>query len=405
LHPSCPCPLGGPGSKAFPRRPRAWKASFQTHPLVVFSSLRSLTGGGRQPTRTWPGTSPGVPSPSALDGSEQLVAPEIPSSDLPARTVFHLITPCTPPRSRPALFRAGGALGVAPCRALIIPEIRTPLGAGYPPVVALTARGVSPAGTRPFGRPRRLAETEDVGSLHRDRPCGRAWEAGALVFRGATSEAVELESPEGDSARVATCPGEREPVARSAPRTTAEVPVEGRRAEARRGSPRAAEPMASRPCDAVRCLAPSLAARGRCSLRSRTAVRHRVRRCRQVRSLTGVSRSKVQEEVRPPPPWLNDPWLVPGQGYEERAGKADYRVLLPPGSRSCSSGFGRSASRCSPGLSPLQGFPPRRRGVAFTTQPLASVDPVAPEGGFEICSTGVRRHRDWLVSFGDCRPS
>jgi hypothetical protein len=148
-----------------------------------------------------------------------------------------------------------------------------------------------------------------------------------------------------------------------------------------------------------------LAARGRCSLRSRTAWRHRIRRCRQVRSSFGRSRRKVQAEVRPPPPCLNGPWLVPGQGYEERAGKAAYRVLLPPGSRSCSSGFGRSASPCSPGLSPLQGFPPRCRGVAFTTRPLASVDPVAPEGGFEICSPGVRRRRGWLVSFGDCRPS
>jgi hypothetical protein len=69
---------------------------------------------------------------------------------LPARTVFHLVTPYTPPRSRPALFRAGGALGVAPSRALILPEIRTPLGAGYPLVVSFSTRSVSPAGARPI---------------------------------------------------------------------------------------------------------------------------------------------------------------------------------------------------------------------------------------------------------------
>jgi hypothetical protein len=201
--------------------------------------------------------------------------------------------------------------------------------------------------------------------------------------RGVTPEAVDLVSSEDDTARVASCPGERGPVTRPAPRTTVRVPVEGRRAEVRRNSPRTRNRMALRPRDAVRCLAPGSAARGRRAWRIEPAKRHRIRRCRQVRSSFDRSRTKVRAEVRPPPPWLNGPWLVPAQGYEERAGKAAYRVLLPPGSRTCVSGFGRSAGRCSPGLSPLQGIPPRRRGVAFTTRSLAIVGPVAPEGGSE----------------------
>jgi len=56
--------------------------------------------------------------------------------------------------------------------------------------------------------------------------------------RGVTPEAVDLVASEDDTARVSSCPGERGPVSRPAPRTTVRVPVEGRHAEARRGSPR-----------------------------------------------------------------------------------------------------------------------------------------------------------------------
>jgi hypothetical protein len=91
-----------------------------------------------------PGTSHGVSSPSALAGPEQLVAPELPTSDLPARMVSHRITPCTPSRSVPALFHAGSALGVAPCRALIPLQVRAPLGARYPLVVAVPSQPCIP---------------------------------------------------------------------------------------------------------------------------------------------------------------------------------------------------------------------------------------------------------------------
>jgi len=304
------------------------------------------------------------------------------------------------------LFRAGGALGVAPYRALILPKIRTPLGAGYPLVVALPAKPVSLLEPVPLGRPRRLAETEAIGGS-----------STTTVLSDGRGRPKPLSSAE-------PLPG------RSTwhhPKVTPHVSPRARVNAVRFPDPRPGRPPEClwrgdaprrvvaphvrrnrRPCGhamqfgvSPRCSA----ARGLCNLRSRTAERHRIRRCRQIRSSFGRSRSKVRAEVRPPPPWLNGPWLVPDQGYEERAGKAVYRVLLPPGSRTCRPGFSQTTSRCSPGLSPLQGIPPRRRGVAFTTRPLTSVDPVAPEGGFEICSSGVRRHRGWLVSFGDCHPS
>jgi hypothetical protein len=162
----------------------------------------------------------------------------------------------------------------------------------------------------PLGRPRRLARTEDRRSAAPCRPFGRAREAAARVPRGATSEAVDLasSSSEEGTARVATCPGERETVARPAPRTTARGPVEGRRAEACRGSPRAAEPEAFRPRDAVRCLSPMLG-RARPPLLAK-----RDRMAPPAPALppeTGASASrswtKVRAEVRPPPPWLNGP--------------------------------------------------------------------------------------------------
>lgn len=46
----------------------------------------------------------------------------------------------------------------------------------------------------------------------------------------------------------------------------------------------------------------SSAAHGHCSLRSRTAKRYRIQRCRQIRTSFGRSRPKVQAKVRPPPP-------------------------------------------------------------------------------------------------------
>jgi hypothetical protein len=110
------------------------------HPLLVLPSLRSLTGGGRQDTRTRPGTSPEVSSPSAHGGSRQQVLLELPTFSLLARLVSHHCAPSTPPRSDPALFRAGGALGVAPFRALIIPKVRTHSWVGYPRVGPLSAR-------------------------------------------------------------------------------------------------------------------------------------------------------------------------------------------------------------------------------------------------------------------------
>jgi hypothetical protein len=149
--------------------------------------------------------------------------------------------------------------------------------------------------------------------------------------RGVTPEAVDLVSSEDDTARVASCPGERGPVTRPAPRTTVRVPVEGRRAEVRRNSPRTRNRMALRPRDAVRCLAPCSAARGRRSLRIEPAKRHRIRRCRQVRSSFGRSRTKVRAEVRPPPPWLNGPWLVPETGIRRTSRESRLQGIAPSG--------------------------------------------------------------------------
>jgi hypothetical protein len=373
---------------------------------VVFSSLRSLTGGGRQDRR---------------NGLAPLLG------FLPLR---HLLRIGAASRAGDTILRLAGAYGFSPLHALHSAPIPSGLvscrwrpwgcalqsvdlsGDPYPSRGRVPSCRFKPcltgilvwspyhSGVRADWRRRR-----PLGTGHRVRPCGRAWEAETRDHRGVTPEAVDLVASEDVTARVASCPGERGPVTRSAPRTTVRVPVEGRCAEARRDSPRTRNGMALRPRVAVRCLASCSAARGRRSLRIEPAKRHRIRRCRQVRSSFGRSRTKVRAEGRPPPPWLNGPWLVPDQGYEERAGKAAYRVLLPPGSRACVSGFGRSAGRCSPGLSPLQGFPPRRRGAAFATRSLAIMGPVAPEGGFGTRSTGNRRHRGWLVSFGDCRPS
>jgi hypothetical protein len=134
------------------------EASFVAHPLMVLPSLRSLTGGGRQIPLSRSGTSPGVPSPSAPVGSGQQVAPELPTSDLPARLVSHRFTPSTPPRSVLALFRASSALGVAPSRAFIFPKIRAPLGVGYPLVVDNPRSTASRAGTRRHSDDRAVGE-------------------------------------------------------------------------------------------------------------------------------------------------------------------------------------------------------------------------------------------------------
>jgi hypothetical protein len=82
-------------------------------------------------------TSHGVSSPSAHGGWEQQVTLGLPGPSLPACSVTLRFTPFTPFPSAPALFRAGGALGVAPSRALLIPTVRTPLGASYPRVVSI----------------------------------------------------------------------------------------------------------------------------------------------------------------------------------------------------------------------------------------------------------------------------
>jgi hypothetical protein len=204
-----------------------------------------------------PGTSPGVPSPSAL------------------------VRTGAASRAGDTILRLAGAYGFSPSHALHSAPIPSglvscrwrPWGCALQsldlPRDPYPSRGRVPScrfllhsksipcwspshsGVRADWR-RRRTRGSSTASVLADRRGRR----GTLVFRGATTEAVELASPEGGAARVATCPGERGSVARSAPRTAARVPVEGRRAEVRRGSPRAAEPVALRPRDAVRCLAP-----------------------------------------------------------------------------------------------------------------------------------------------------
>lgn len=151
--PPFPCPLGDWDPRHAFDNPGPTNANSLAHPLMVLPSLRSLTGGGRQDTRTRPDTSPGVSAPSAHAGSKQLVLLKLPTFSLPARGVSHRFTPCTPPRSDPALFHAGGALGVAPSRALIIPKVRTPLGVGYPPAGPFPVRPLPLVEPVPFRRP------------------------------------------------------------------------------------------------------------------------------------------------------------------------------------------------------------------------------------------------------------
>jgi hypothetical protein len=150
---SIPLSSRGLGSEARLRQPRANEWNSLAHPLVVLPSLRSLTGGGRQDSRTRPGTSLGVCSPSAHEGSRKLVLLKLPTFSLPACEVSHRCTPCTPPRSDPALFHAGGALGVAPSRALIIQEVRSSLGVMYPRDGPFSDRLLPLVEPVPFRRP------------------------------------------------------------------------------------------------------------------------------------------------------------------------------------------------------------------------------------------------------------
>lgn len=206
----------------------------------------------------------------------------------------------------------------------------------------------------PFGRPRRPAKTGLVGYRHRDPPFGRPWEARTVDARGATARAAELAS-----------------VRRPPPHVSPRARVNALRLPA----PRPGRPPG---ClwrgDAPRCvMAP-----------------HVLRQAFLADRAVLVEWSVVDSSL----------------GMRSRPGKAAYRVLFLAASRACRPGVGRIADRCSRGLSPLQGVPPRRRGAAFRQPgPSRALGPPAPEGGRRSCSSGSRRHRGWLVSFGDCHPS
>jgi len=165
LWPPFPCPLGDWDPRHSFDNPGPSNLISLAHPLVVLPSLRSLTGGGRQDSRTRPDTSPGVCSPSAHAGSRQLVLLELPTFSLLACEVSHRCTPYTPSRSDPALFHAGGALGVAPFRALIIQKVRTSLEVGYPLVGPLSFRLLPLVEPVPFQASMSLRSRAEVGGV------------------------------------------------------------------------------------------------------------------------------------------------------------------------------------------------------------------------------------------------
>jgi hypothetical protein len=201
LWPPFPCPLGDWDPRHSFDNPGPTNVTSLAHPLVVLPSLRSLTGGGRQDSRTRPDTSPGVRSPSAHAGSGQLVLLELPTFSLLACEVSHLCTPSTPSRSDPALFHAGGALGVAPFRALIIRKVRTSLEVGYPLVGPFSAWLLPLVEPVPFRRPC------PCGHGRRSEECrGHAWSFDRAWTTGTTVSAKSRCQFEGAAPRRVVIP-------------------------------------------------------------------------------------------------------------------------------------------------------------------------------------------------------